>query len=330
MSDKLEILKMIESGKITVDEGLQMIEALELTEKIEDDVREEIYSNQDEKKTIKEDFGIEKELYATPEKDFKDFDVSLTTCKLNVERSNVDEITIELMDDKTRDLISKPDWLHIIEERNTISIKESRVTNLTDIFDFFKSGNMMLNAVFINVKIPMDTVIDKGRFSNVSGSVSLIGLKGIDLEAKSVSGKVYVADLKAKTIQLKSTSGSVVADTIKTGKSYLKTTSGKIKCTGDSYYLECKTVSGAIDANCGALLSNVQANTISGKITLYLTEPENFNLQLDSISGGIETNGFAVVNKSNSGKRSVNITNRSDRKSIVASTVSGKISIDKL
>lgn len=330
MSDKLEILKMIESGKITVDEGLQMIEALELTEKIEDDVREEIYSKQTIIDNSKEDYGIEKELYASPEKDFKDFDVSLTTCKLNVERSNVDDVTIELMDDKTRALITKPDWLHLIEERNTISIKESRVTNLTDIFDFFKSGNMMLNSVFINVKIPMDTVIDKGRFSNVSGSVSLIGLKGIDLEAKSVSGKVYVADLKAKTLQLKSTSGAVVADNIKTGKSYLKTTSGKVKCTGDQYSLECKSVSGSIEADCGAQLSNIQANTVSGKISLHLTEPESFNLQLDSISGSIETNGFAMVNKSNSGKRSVNIVNRSEIKSVVASTVSGKISIDKL
>jgi len=330
MSDKLEILKMIESGKITVDEGLQMIDALELTEKIEDDVREEIYSKQVVNQTFNEDNDIEKELYATPEKDFKDFDVSLTTCKLNVERSNVDDITIELMDDKTRELITKPDWLHLIEERNTISIKESRVTNLTDIFDFFKSGNLMLNSVFINVKIPMDTVIDKGRFSNVSGSVSLIGLKGVDLEAKSVSGKVYVADLKAKTIQLKSTSGNVIADNIKAGKSYLKTTSGKVKCTGNQYYLECKTVSGAIDADCGALLNNVHASTISGRISLHLTEPESFNLQLDSMSGGIETNGFAIVNKSNSGKRAVTIDNRSDIKSIVASTISGKISIDKL
>ena len=62
MSDKLEILKMIENGKITVDEGLQMIEALELTEKIEDDVREEIYSKQIESQNISEDYGIEKEL----------------------------------------------------------------------------------------------------------------------------------------------------------------------------------------------------------------------------------------------------------------------------
>jgi len=330
MSDKLEILKMVESSKITVEEGLQMIEALELTEKIEEEIKESINSQQIDDTIVREADDIEKELNEMSEKAFKTFDVSLTTCKLNVERSNVEEVTIELMDDKTRTFITKPEWLHLNESNNTISIKESRVTNLTDIFDFFKSGNTMLNSVFINVKIPMETIIDKGRFSNVSGSLSLIGLKGGDIEAKSVSGKVYGTDLKAKVIQLKSTSGSVIADSVKAGKCYLKTISGKIKCIGDLYYLECKSVSGAIDIACNAQLNKVHASSISGRISINVTEPESYNLYLESISGNIETNGFAVINKSNSGKRSVSIDNRSDIKNISVSTISGKISIDKL
>lgn len=327
MSDKLEILKMIESGKITVDEGLQMIEALEQTEKIEDEVREEIYS-----KPIKEEIGLDKEIYGSTSHSqiMMNFDVSLTTCKLNVERSNVEEVTIELRDDKTREFISKPEWLHLVEEKNTISIKESRTTNLSDIFDFFKSGNSMLNAIFINVKIPLEMTIDKGKFSNVSGSISLIGLKGVDIEAKSVSGKVYAADLVAKIAQLKSTSGSVVADNIKMAKGYLKTTSGKVKCSGDPYYLECKSVSGNIDASCGKNTATLVCGAVSGKISMYLDAPEKFNLQLSTVSGGIETNGFAIVDKSNSGKRSVNVTNRSDSNQINATTISGKIIIDKL
>ncbi|GAB6107019.1 DUF4097 family beta strand repeat-containing protein [Fusibacter bizertensis] len=328
MSDKLEILKMIESGKITVDEGLQMIEALEQTEKIEDDVREEIYSSSDE-----ESINIEKEIYGTSNtspRNLKNFDVSLTTCKLNVERSNVEDVTIELLDDKTREYINKPEWLHMVEDKNTISIKESRVTNLTDIFDFFKSSNLSLNSIFINVKIPMEAVIDKGKFTNVSGSISLIGLKGVDIEARSVSGKVYAADIKSKIIQLKSTSGSVIADNLKAAKGYLKTTSGKVKFSGETYQLECKSVSGSTDVECGQMLEKIVASTVSGKVTMYLLEPESFNLQLSTVSGGIETNGFAVVDKSNSGKRSVNINNRSESKWINASTISGKIVLDKL
>lgn len=328
MSDKLEILKMIESGQITVDEGLQMIEALEQTEKIEDDIREEIYSREDDESKI-----IERELYSSDVERaevMKDFDVSLTTCKMNIERSNVDDVTVEIMDGKTRELISKPEWLHIVEEKNTIMIKESRVTNLTDILDFFKSGSTLQNNVFINIKLPMEAIVDKGKFASVSGSISIIGIKAVDLEIRSVSGKVYAVDVKTKTAQLKSTSGSVVADNFKTAKGYLKSTSGKVKFSGSASLLECKTVSGAVEVNCGEALNTIVGSSVSGKITLHLESPEHFNLKLNSVSGAIDTSGFAVVDKSSSGKKSVNIMNRSDTKLIEASTVSGKIVIDRL
>lgn len=321
MSDKLEILKMIEIGKISVEEGLQLIEALEQTEKIEDEVREERYPDE----------ATEEDLFKKPQNEqvLKDFDVSLTTCKLNIERSTVEEITVELLDAKTRTLIEKPEWLHLHEDKNTVIIKESRTTNLTDIFDFFKSGNTMLNSIFINVKVPMETVIDKGKFTNVSGSMSLFGLNGIDIDARTVSGKVHAADLKVKVLGLKSTSGSVIADNITVAKVYLKSTSGKVKTSGVHSVIDCKTVSGNIEVESGDTLRAINASTVSGKTSLYVTQPESFNLNFNTISGGIDTNGFAVVNKSNSGKRNVQISNRSSDHSIQATSVSGKIILDK-
>lgn len=328
MSDKLEILKMIENGKITVEEGLQMIEALEQTEKIEDDIREEIYSriDSDEDQSDGEIYGFSRGASDV----MKDFDVSLTTCKLNIERSNVEDVTVEILDARTRELITQPEWLHIVEEKNTIMIKESRVTNLSDILDFFKSGNIMQNHLFINIKVPMETIIDKGKFTSVSGSVSIIGLRAIDLEAKSVSGKIYAVDVKTKTVQLKSTSGLVVADNFKVAKGYLKSTSGKVKFSGNASYLECKTVSGAIEVACKDRLETILANSVSGKVTVYLDTPELFNLKLNSVSGNIDTSGFAVVDKNGSGKKSVNIMNRSKSKLIDVNTISGKIAIDRL
>ena len=315
---------MIESGKISVDEGLQMIEALEQTERIQDDTREEIYESTQEKAKI-----LEKEIYPKQNEKLYTFDVSLTTCKLNVERSNVEDITIELLDDKTRELITKPEWLYLDETQNVVTIKEKRVTNLSDIFDFFKIGNTFSNAIFINVKIPRNCSIDKGKFNNVSGGISLIGLKGIDIEAKSISGKVYVADIIARVALFKSTSGSVVADNVRAARAYLDSVSGKIKFSGDASELELKTVSGNVEAYCLDTLDNILAKTVSGKVSISVKEPEKFNLQLASLSGGIETNGFAMVDKSTSGKKSVTVNNRSESKSITASTVSGKIIIDK-
>ncbi|OJV63279.1 MAG: hypothetical protein BGO41_11365 [Clostridiales bacterium 38-18] len=326
MSDKLEILKMIESGKISVDEGLQMIEALEQTERIDEDVREELYSDR-----MADNTNIESEIYGETIRtsEFKNFDVSLVTCKLNVERSNVDDVTIEILDNHTREYVDKPEWLHLNEEHNTISIKEKRTSNLTDIFDFFKSGSGLSKSVYINVKLPLEMVIDKGKFSNVSGSISLLGVKSVDLEARSVSGKVYAGDIKTQTLQLKSTSGSVTADNVKAAKLYLNSTSGKVKLNGNAHLVEAKSVSGTCELQIGAMLTKLKTSTVSGSLKMYLAEPEVFNLKFNTVSGGIDTNGFAIVDKSSSSKKSVQIDNRSKDHYIEASTVSGKIVIDK-
>ena len=79
MSDKLEILKMIESGKISVDEGLQMIEALEQTERIQDDTREEIYESTQEKAKI-----LEKEIYPKQNEKLYTFEIGRASCRETV------------------------------------------------------------------------------------------------------------------------------------------------------------------------------------------------------------------------------------------------------
>ncbi|MBE0449440.1 MAG: DUF4097 family beta strand repeat protein [Clostridia bacterium] len=316
MSSKLEILKMIESGKISVEQGLELIEALEQTERIEGDIRDE--SEVYEKETDR----IEQSVMMS-------FDVALTTCKINIERSNVDDVTIELFDDKTRELVAKPEWLHFYEEEHYISIKETRVTNLTDIFDFFKSGSGSMSPIFINVKVPMEYDVDRGKFSTVSGNISMIGLRAIDLEAKSVSGKIVATDLKAKVIQLKSTSGNVIADNVKAARIYLNSTSGKVKSSGIYNKVESKTISGNIEIDGGENLDEITLSSVSGKVSVYVPEPEMYNLFFDSVSGSMDTSGFAVVDKNIAGKKHISIDNRSDHRTIKINTISGKILLDK-
>lgn len=324
MNTKLDILKMIESKEITVEKGLELIEALEQTEKIEVDMRDESYpETESEKDRIQSDKTGDTTI-------MKSIDVALITSRINIERSNVDDVTIELFNSKTRELVEKPDWLHFYEEDHYISIKETRTSNISDIFDFFKNaGNSNENSLFINVKLPLDFDLDKGKFSTVSGNISMIGIRGIDIEAKSVSGKVVVTDVKAKMIQLKSTSGMIVSDNIKASKIYLSSTSGKVKGTGTFDKIETKTVSGAIEVIGDSNANEITASSVSGKIGIYLPEPEFYNLYFDSLSGGIDTGGFAVVEKNISGKMHLSVTDRSEHKFIKANTVSGKIVLDR-
>ncbi len=315
MNSKLEILKMIEAGKITVEEGLELIEAAEQAELIESETRDD-----------EERYSFEE----TAREELKNFDIALVSCKLNIERSNVDDIIIELMDPKTRELVEKPDWLQFYEEENYIAIKEKRSGGFGDLIDFFKdNGENPFKSVFINVKLPMGTVVDQGKFSSVSGSISAIGINGIDLTFKSVSGKVYLTGIKAQILQGKSTSGTVISEDIKCAKGQYKSTSGRLKVTGHHISVVGKTVSGSIEFDGGDELKTAEFSTVSGKIDIKVETPELYNLTMDSMSGTLDPSGFAVVDKDISGKRRVNVVNRSEERWVKATTVSGKILYDK-
>ncbi len=308
MGSKLDILKMIESGEISVEQGLELIEALEQTEHIENDVSQERYSGQMLSKR---------------------FDIALTSCKLNVERSNVEDVTLEIRDDKSRELVDMPEWLEVVEDEDGIRIKEKRVGGIQDFFDLFKGDKRHDQVLYINLKLPMETIIDHGRFTSVSGTVSLIGLQGINIEAKSVSGKVYGADIKVKTLQLKSISGQVVADNVKAGKASMSSTSGKVKVTGSQKHCKCSTVSGSVTYIGTHDMETLNVSTVSGSVDVSLPSPEDYNLAFDSVSGNIDASGFAVPEKNKAGKKSIHVSNRSDLKSIKISTVSGRITYDK-
>lgn len=315
MNSKLEILKMIEAGKISVEEGLELIEAAEQTELIESESQkeEERYSYEETDREV-----------------LKNFDVALISCKLNIERSNVNDVTIELLDPNTRELVEKPEWLYFYEEENYIEIKEKRNSTFGDLISFFKdAGENPFKTVFINIKLPMSMVIDQGKFSSVSGNISAIGLNGVDFIFKTVSGKVYMTGVKAQKVQGKSTSGSVIAEDIKCANGIYKSTSGRVKITGRHNATIGKTVSGSIEFDGGDELKHADFSTVSGKIDIKVETPEQYNLSMDSLSGGIDPSGFAVVDKEMSGKRRVNVANRSDERWISASTVSGKILFDK-
>lgn len=337
MRDKLGILKMVESGKVSAEEALQLFEALDQTEEVEeleDEGISDVISESSNQSTNQEhcEEQIEEEIYSTHSEQSlsKVLDVTLVTCKLNVERANVDDITIEIRDDKTRELVSQPEWLTIEENENRIMIKETRNVNLTDIFDFFKSGDASHGTLYLNIRLPLEAMVDSGKFSNVSGNVSLIGLKADTINAKSVSGKVQASDLKSKKIELKSVSGNVVADNVKTCNIQVGSTSGKVKFSGQSNLINCKTVSGSIEVVSDTLCESIIASSVSGKVSLLISEPEKYNLNLSSMSGSIDTSGFAIVDKSHPTKRTVSISNRSEKNRIEASTLSGKIIIDKI
>lgn len=311
MNQKLDVLRMIEAGEISVEKGLELLEAAEQTEQVEADITSQ---------------KVE-ERYQIQQGDLS-FQVSLVNSRLNIERSNVSEVTVELYDNRTRELISKPEWLSIKEENGHITIKEDKKGSFMNLLDIFKTDKDSIGAAFINIKLPKNAVINDAKLGSISGSLSVLGVKANKIQATTVSGKVHAADIECTHIKLKSTSGAVVGDNIESVWVDLGSTSGSVKLSGNHEDVKCGTVSGSLLYEGAERLKSLNLSSVSGGITVKVLEPEKYNLNLTSVSGKIDTSGFAVVDSA-PGRKKVVVENRSEALQIKASTVSGKIALDK-
>jgi DUF4097 and DUF4098 domain-containing protein YvlB len=235
------------------------------------------------------------------------------------------------MDSQTRELVPKPDWLIFKEEGKCISIQEHRPQTLNDLISFVKNSEQIFKqTLFINIKLPMHTVVDHADISSVSGNLSMIGLKGLDLNLKSVSGNIHLMQIKSSKISAKTTSGAVIIEDIKCAAGIYSSTSGKVKVNGEHSRIKLKNVSGNIRYDDSGDVREVIGNAVSGKIEVRVKSPERYNLKLDSISGSIDTSGFAVVEKESTGRKRVSITDRSTAYAITLGIVSGKIVLDSI
>jgi len=319
MKNKLDILKMVASNEISPEEALALIDAIDYTEpvdhsdgnELEEEMQERIENHMDEPLSSKK------------------FDIGLISCRLNIEKSNVDDVTVEILDAQTRNFIPKPDWLYFSEEGDTIFVKEKRTDRFNDIIDFIKnSAQIMKSQVFINIKLPLDMMIENAKIGNVSGNLSLIGINALELSLKTVSGQINVMQVKANKMAAKTTAGSITVDDVKIGSGQYSSTSGKLKVYGSHQRVKLKNVSGGIRIEDNSDVVKVIGESVSGKLEVYVKSPEKYNLSLEALSGKIDTSGFAVVEKLSAGKKSVHISDRSTGHHINLSVLSGEILLD--
>lgn len=130
------------------------------------------------------------------------------------------------------------------------------------------SGNTRVNGDFEEVNIDTTTGV-----TTFSGSADL-------LNADSVSGRVDISMIR--------TAHAVEVDT----------TSGDVSVSGSAEELELDTVSGDMDVMLTDAVRSVQVDTTSGELRLTLpSDIPGFTAKLDSVSGDIEIDGFAVTGR---------------------------------
>jgi len=213
----------------------------------------------------------------------------------------------EFLDKIEIEIVSQPKNLKIHTRYPTFSwIKNARVD-----YRLWIPEATSVRLESISGTIQLEDHLNQVYTKTVSGKIKLRNIRG-NIEAKTTSGHVSGQEINGD-IKASSVSGGLTFRDSQGSLSYLHTTSGKIRA-------ELKV----IDKDA----SGMSLSTVSGDITLYLPDDASFDLDISTVSGGINS-GFKVLVDSVS-KRKLQGKVGTGGPIIELKTVSGDISLRKL
>lgn len=157
------------------------------------------------------------------------------------------------------------------------------------------SGSVTLSEIGSEVRV--ESASGSVSVENVNGVVALASTSGDihaanlskGLRAGSASGDIHISGLEGGSAECKSVSGDVLME--KAGLEnpldiVLESISGDLILTDAVGNLALKTISG--DMQCSQLMpTRLQAQTVSGDITLKLKDPYSSSMQVSTVSGDV-------------------------------------------
>lgn len=158
------------------------------------------------------------------------------------------------------------------------------------------------------------------ELSSTSGKVNLLNITARRIKASSISGAVRVDKLTAGEMILTSTSGSVLSQDFSVNQGDWNSVSGKVTLMGDAKSVKVSTVSGGVEGRLEDCPENMEIDTVSGGIKMFLPDNEGFHVSYSSVSSHLDTQ-FPVTG--NLGKKSGDAVYGNGKAKIRMGTVSG-------
>lgn len=208
-------------------------------------------------------------------------------------------------------------------------------------FDAAEITNMDINSVsekmFViaspnqtDIQISISNTIDVRKYFKVYK----IG-DTVKVERKSTTGvtihafndtEIYVRipDKTFNSITLNNVSGRIEAENIKARKNEINCVSGKIEMSNCEGKLRSSNVSGKTEITVHELKNTIHAETVSGKLELYLPKSADFSADFETVSGSVKTD-FTKT-----GKKEGTISNGSRTYDLQLETVSGSIEVNAI
>ena len=148
------------------------------------------------------------------------------------------------------------------------------------------------------------------------------------LRVHTVSGDLLASGLSLDTLTFNSVSGKLHATAFHADLANLNTTSGDMEINGFAGDITAKTVSGNVRVEYKEFMNNINVSTTSGDTLLKLPEHAEFRVQLETVSGRVNTEFPMLIESQSSNRNFVGTVGSADN-SIRVKSVSGNVNINQ-
>lgn len=158
----------------------------------------------------------------------------------------------------------------------------------------------------LTIFLPRDVaenLLDEIRISVASADVTLKGLNVRSLTLSTVSGEIQAVG--------------------RFGEVSVSTASGGVSLYGSMESVMMDSVSGELFLHCDEMLRSLEADTISGSVTLTVPADFGFSLEFDSVSGSVFSDFFDISGKVEK------FTHGSGGAELRVDTVSGRLNLER-
>ncbi|WZY00305.1 DUF4097 domain-containing protein [Bacillus sp. FSL W7-1360] len=311
MEERMMILKMIEDGKITAEEGTRLLEAIGQDQTADSQKgepgkvtpvkeRSKIFSdNSDETPLSKIGNFFEAAIQKVRDGDL-DFNFGhvvafdhtflhdeITPASLSVALEN-GSVQVETSDDPgiRLDCEVKAYRVKDEEEARELFLRESIFSVSEEAFTFkTKSKSFKVRAV---LHVPKNKYQDVS-FYTFNGTLQAASLHANTFQAKTTNGAIKLSQLTAEKASMETMNGSVTSEASEVKLLEAKTLNGSVKVTGLIEDADIETGNGTIDYTVAkaAELGYVDLKTATGSVKLRVAPEVRFEAKLKSNVGSI-------------------------------------------
>ena len=366
--ERKRILKMVEEGKLTVDEALVLLEELEKSTKSMEEKQDKLFKElstvvnfEESKKESRKEHDSQQKYYSTKEKIFefvdialkkiKDFDLDFNFGK-NIEVSHIFQQTDAYIKQVEIDVANGNIQVIPWDQKDVRvecqakvyrvdSQEQARMNFLKDVTFAIEGDRLRFSTGQKWMKLETVIYIPQAEYEQIkirmfNGSIKGASLLVKQCKVKTANGKITMDGITSQIVEAETANGTIQFNNSEIADIEAETINGAIKMHGDFQRVELQSFNGDISCRMvGTQCEDVSAKTTTGNIDIFVPEYVSLNGELKSNLGHftVDLDGIQIVEeKSELIQKSMDFKSVKDsvnRARLFADTKTGSIAVRK-